>query len=91
MPRNAVAPLTQPLPPSRQSTPGLGPGSGPSAPSPVPLFSNAFQEYEGADADDRPSTPDPVVVVRTKKKAKTTTTGKKKRIKDIPIASTSSS
>ncbi|KAF5368594.1 hypothetical protein D9758_002444 [Tetrapyrgos nigripes] len=88
MPKNAVAPLTQPLPPSRQSTPGLGLGPGSSAPSPVPLISTAFQQYEGADADDRPSTPDPVVVVRTKKKAKTTT-GKKKRTKDVPIASSS--
>ncbi|THV06465.1 Ap3d1 protein [Dendrothele bispora CBS 962.96] len=78
MPRNAVAPLTQPLPPSRQSTPGPVVAT----PSPVPLLSNAFQQYEGADADTRASTPDPVVVIRAKKKAKTAT-GKKKRINDL--------
>ncbi|KAK7464464.1 AP-3 complex subunit delta [Stygiomarasmius scandens] len=86
MPRNAVAPLTQPLPPSRQSTPGLG---GVAAPSPVPLLSNAFQQYEGADADTRASTPDPVVVVRTKKKTKSGTgtgMGKKKRTRDLPAS-----
>ncbi|KAG6812847.1 hypothetical protein H0H92_015945 [Tricholoma furcatifolium] len=70
MPEGAVPSRPASGPVSRQQTPVLGENH-----APIPARLSSFQPYEGADADVRTSTPEPIKVTRTKKKG----TGKKKR------------